>query len=295
MDVFRDLPLFVEVARTRSFRQAAENLRMPGSTVSRRIAELERAIGLRLFHRTTRRVELTEGGQRYFERCRRILAEARLAHEELTTLQTRPSGLIRVALPVDFAVVFLSGILAEFARQYPEIRFQLDLSPRRVDLLSEPLDVAIRMGNPPDSTLVARRLAVLRTGLFAAPAYLSGRGTPAHPDELPAHEALRYDHAPWRLVERSTGAIREIAVDGRFLVNNVGMARRLALEGLGIALLAEGLVRADLDNGGLRPLLCDWDSAPVPVFALTETRLIPAKVRVFLDFLAARLDTAARP
>lgn len=293
MDVFRDLPLFVEVARTRSFRQAAENLRMPGSTVSRRIAELERAIGLRLFHRTTRRVELTEGGQRYFERCRRILAEAQLAHEELTTLQTRPSGLIRVALPMDFAVVFLSGILAEFARQYPEIRFQLDLSPRRVDLLSEPLDVAIRMGNPPDSALVARRLAVLRTGLFAAPAYLNSRGTPAHPDELPTHEALRYDHAPWRLVERATGTIREIAVDGRFLVNNVGMARRLALEGLGIALLAEGLVRADLENGALRPLLCEWDSAPVPVFALTETRLIPAKVRVFLDFLAARLDTPA--
>lgn len=146
MDYLRDMSLFVEIARAKSFRRAAEALGMPSSTLSRRIHLLERAIGLRLLHRTTRRIELTEAGQIYFERSRRIVDEARLAHEALGEMIEKPGGVLRVSLPVDFGAVFLAPYLAEFCRRYPAINFEFDLTPRRVDLVAEPFDVAIRMG-----------------------------------------------------------------------------------------------------------------------------------------------------
>jgi DNA-binding transcriptional LysR family regulator len=152
MEVFRNMQIFVEVAKAQSFRRAADVLGMPNSTVSRRIAELERDIGLRLFNRTTRRVELTESGHRYFERCRRILQDAQLAHEELADMQARPSGTIRLSLPVDFSVIYLSPMLAQFAALYPGIRLELDLTPSQADLVAGSVDLAIRMGLPKEPT-----------------------------------------------------------------------------------------------------------------------------------------------
>ena len=151
----KNMRLFVAVAAARSFRRAGSELGLPSSTVSRRIAELERDVGLRLFNRTTRRVELTEGGARYFETCRRIVQEAEQAYLELTQLQARPSGVIRASVPLDFSVIYLSPVLAEFARRHPAIRFDLDLTPRQADLIGDPVDFAIRMGPPKDQSLIA--------------------------------------------------------------------------------------------------------------------------------------------
>lgn len=156
MELLNDMALFVEVAHTRSFRRAADATGVPNSTLSRRISALEKAIGLRLLHRTTRRVELTEAGQLYYERCRRIVEEARLAHEQLGELLAQPSGVLRASLPVDFATIYMAPLVAEFARRYPGIAFDFDLTPRRVDLVAEPYDVAIRMGELTDSNLVAQ-------------------------------------------------------------------------------------------------------------------------------------------
>ena len=141
-----DMALFVEVAKAMSFRGAAAAIGVPNSTLSRRISALENAIGLRLLHRTTRRIELTEAGRIYFERCKRIVDEARLAHEQLGDMLAQPSGVLRASLPVGFATVFLAPLVAEFAGRYPAITFEFDLSPRRADLVAEPVDVAIRMG-----------------------------------------------------------------------------------------------------------------------------------------------------
>src|SRR5215469_12467554 len=137
------MALFVEVVKAKGFRSAADATGMPNSTLSRRISLLEKAIGLRLLHRTTRKVELTEAGQLYYERCRRIVDEARLAHEQLGEMLAQPSGVLRASLPVDFAVTYLAPLIVEFARTYPGITFEFDLTPRRVDLVSEPFDVAI--------------------------------------------------------------------------------------------------------------------------------------------------------
>lgn len=288
MEVFRNMHLFVEVAKASSFRRAAEVLGLPNSTVSRRIAELEREVGLRLFNRSTRRVELTEGGRLYVENCKRIIQEAELARQELIDLQTQPSGVIRASMPVDFSVIYLSPLLADFSRSYPGIRFNLDLTPNQVDLMGDPVDVAIRMGPPKDQNLIARPIARLRTVLVASPEYLARRGIPAQPQDLLAHECLRMKDAPWTLIHRDGGS-QTVEVSGQFVANNRGMLQQLALGGQGIVQSADSWVQADLAAQRLVRVLPDWAPPVVEAYALTATRLLPAKVRVFIDFLVAQM------
>jgi DNA-binding transcriptional LysR family regulator len=287
------MALFVEVVKVRSFRRAAEALGMPNSTLSRRISGLEKAIGLRLLHRTTRKIELTEAGQLYFERCKQIVDEARLAHEQLGEMLARPSGLLRASLPVDFANIYLAPLIAEFARLYPGISFDFDLTPRQVDLVSEPVDVVIRMGEPAISNLIARKLASLRRSLYASPQYLEISGEPGHPAQLVNHDCLRL-RGPgadqWTL--SSDIGTEQVDVGGRFELNSVGMIRRLATLDQGIALLPEGIAAQDVVDGLLRKVLPEWQASPVSVYALTETRLLPAKTQRFIEFLRDKLENA---
>ena len=288
-----DMALFVEVARTMSFRRAAEALGMPNSTLSRRVSALEKAIGLRLLHRTTRKLELTEAGQVYFERSQRIVQEALLAHEQLGEMLAQPSGVLRASLPVDFASAYLAPLIQEFARAHPGISFEFDLTPRRVDLVSEPFDVAIRMGESQDSNLIARPLAKLSTHLYASPGYLAQAGKLQQPADLAAHECLTFkaSKAPvWRLLSTAGSAPVEVAVHGRFQLNSVGMMRRLATLDLGVVVLADALAADDVSAGRLQRVLPGWQGPPVPVYAITETRLLPAKTQRFIEFLRERLS-----
>ena len=288
MEVFRNMHLFVEVAKASSFRRAAEVLGLPNSTVSRRIAELERDVGLRLFNRSTRRVELTEGGRLYFDNCKRIIQEAELARQELTDLQSRPSGVIRASMPVDFSVIYLSPLLADFSRRFPGIRFDLDLTPNQADLMGDPVDVAIRMGPPKDQSLIARPIARIEAVLVASPDYLRQRELPTKPQDLLAHDCLRMKVAPWRLIHRD-GMRETVEVSGPFIANNRGLLQQLALAGQGIVQSSKSWVQADLESGLLVHVLPDWAPPVVEAFALTTTRLLPAKVRVFLDFLVQNM------
>lgn len=288
MELLNDMALFVEVVKAMSFRRAADATGVPNSTLSRRVTLLEKAIGLRLLHRTTRRLELTEAGQVYYERCRRIVDEARLAHEQLGEMQTQPSGVLRASLPVDFANIFLAPMIVEFARRYPDITFDFDLTPRAVDLVSEPFDVAIRMGEPKDSNLIARLLAKLPGHLYASPRYLAEMGYPTHPGELAVHQCLGFPKTGNWVLHRGDerAAVR---VQGRYILNNVGMIRRLATLNQGIVLLPKEIVAEDVAAGRLQPILPDWDGVPVPVYAMTETRLLPAKTQFFIEFLKEQL------
>lgn len=286
--LLNDMALFVEVVKAKGFRGAAEVIGMPNSTLSRRISMLEKAIGLRLLHRTTRKVELTEAGQIYFERCKRIVDEARLAHEQLGEMLAQPSGMLRVSLPVDFAVTYLAPLIAEFARRYPGITFDFDLTPRRVDLVSEPFDVAIRMGESENSQLIARPLARLSTCLYASPDYLERSGEPGKPADLAQHECLGMAKTNmWTLHDGAQTTT--ISVGSRFVVNNVGMIRRLATMGMGIVLMPEEIAADDLAHDRLRRVLPQWQGSPTPVYAITETRLLPAKTQRFIEFLRERL------
>ncbi|MBK5142316.1 LysR family transcriptional regulator [Budviciaceae bacterium BWR-B9] len=290
MEMLNDMALFVEVAKAMSFRRASEATGVPNSTVSRRISALEKAIGLRLLHRTTRKIELTEAGQIYYDRCRRIVEEARLAHEALGDILAQPSGLLRASLPVDFAINYMVPLLIEFAEQYPDIRFEFDLTPRRVDLVAEPFDVAIRIGEQKDSNLIARLLANLPAHLYASPKYLEKHGAPSHPQELIQHQCLGFPrNGVWTLHNFEAEEKVEVNVSGRFMLNNVGMIRRLAAFEQGIVLLPQEVVTEDLAEGHLCRILPQWQGMPVPVYALTETRLLPAKTQRFIEFLRDRM------
>nr|WP_312989115.1 LysR family transcriptional regulator [Comamonas koreensis] len=289
MELLNDMALFVEVVNAKGFRGAALATGVPNSTLSRRITMLEKAIGLRLLHRTTRKVELTEAGQIYYERCRRIVEEARVAHEQLGDMLAQPSGVLRASLPVDFATIYLAPIITEFAQRYPSIRFDFDLTPRRVDLVSEPFDVAIRMGEQPSSALIARQLAVLRAQVYASPRYLARAGVPATPADLTQHECLGFPKAETWTLQKGEEVV-QVPVSGRYVLNSVGMFRRLATLDQGLILLPKAVVADDVASGALQQVLSDWQGREQPVYALTETRLLPAKTQRFIAFVQEHLS-----
>jgi DNA-binding transcriptional LysR family regulator len=295
MKRLQGMELFVEVAKTHSFSRAAATLGVPKSTLSRQVAELERSVGLRLLSRTTRKVELTDAGRLYFERCQRIVAEAQIAHEELQKLVDTPAGPLRVNMPADFGTDFLAESFMEFSRRYPDVTFFLDLAnPDHASRVFQTCDVSIEIGDLPDSTQIARLLGMLPAHLYASRDYLEKHGEPKHPSDLTRHECIEF---------RAEGAGRvtrwpltngeqhiEFTPGNRFSVNGVAMARRLAMLGAGIAVLVGGQL-AEQQSGQLQRVLPDWQLGPFPVHAVTETRLLPAKTRIFIEFLMERLGS----
>lgn len=270
---------------------------MPTSTLSRRIAELESAVGARLLNRTTRSIELTEAGAVYYARCREIVEAARVAHEQLGDLIDMPRGRLRVSTTAEFARLFLGPLVADYAALYPDVALELDMQPHKVDLIAENYDLALRIGAQPDSSMIARRLGMVRVALFAAPQYLEAAGEPRGPDDLSRHAVICNLNSPnanlWSLsnLDRSV----EVEVSTRLQVNNFGFMRQLALLGLGITTLHEPMVEADVAAGRLRRVLPDWLFREAPVYALTPSRLLPAKTRLFLKILTEQISRGCRP
>ena len=291
MDNLREMALFVEVARAMSFRRAAETLSVPNSTLSRRIADLERAVGVRLFNRTTRSIELTEAGAIYYERCRDIVEAARVAHEKLGEVADKPRGRLRVSTTVEFARLYFGPLVAAYTQRYPEVTLEIDLNPNRVDLIAQNYDLALRVGPQPDSSLISRHLGTLRTALFASPVHLARMVAPTRPEELSDHPVIRNLNAPrpdvWIL--SCDNETVEVPVSGPVMVNNFGMMRQLALLGLGIVMLHEPMVVPDVKAGRLQRVLPEWVLREAPVYALMPSRLLPAKTRLFLEMLTDRV------
>jgi DNA-binding transcriptional LysR family regulator len=287
-----DLLLFAQVVEDGSFSAASQHLGVPKATLSRRLSLLEARLGERLLLRTTRKLTLTEFGHGVLEHARQVAAEARAAAELAQHRQARPSGRLRVSMPSDFANVVLSQLLAEFIAHHPGVTLELDVSPRRVDLIGENFDLAIRMGAlGDDASLAARRLAEFSTGLYAAPAYLALRGRPAEPEQLMEHDALRLlrrdrqDHV-WTL-ERD-GVHWEGVVPARAIANSPEVLVRLARAGSGIAALADHFALPYVQAGELEAVLPAWRLPSVTAWAVFPgRRLMPARTRAFLDALAA--------
>ena len=292
LSALHDMALFVEVARTGSFSRASIKLGVPGATLSRRIAAMERLFGVRLLDRTTRKVALSEVGQRYFERCAHLVDEARLAQEALSETVNRPVGHVRVSMPVDLGLTYIGPLLPDFSRLYPGISMDIDLSPRHSDLVAEHVDVAIRLGEVVGDQLVVRRLGTIERFLFAAPGYLALHGTPQQPADLVNHDCITIGSAQkasnWRL--QREGNATEVQVHGRYGINNPGLTRLLAERGLGIAALSHKLARDAVIAERLDRVLPDWAFEPMTVHAVMATRMQAASVRVFVEFLAARLS-----
>ncbi len=290
-----DLLLFARVVDERSFSRAAERLSLPKSTVSRRVAALESQLGERLLLRTTRKLTLTDFGLSVLEHARQIVSEVDATSLLAQHRQVQPSGRLRVSMPADFASIVLAKVMAEFVQQYPAISLELDLTPRRVDLISENFDLAIRMGKlPDDASLVARRLATFSVGLYAAPSYLARRGHPPEPEALMEHDALRLlgrdgDAVPWVL--HRDQARWEGIPPGRATANSPDLLARMALMGTGIALVNDYFVEPHVRSGDLVPVLPDWQAPATDAWAVFPgRRLMPARSRVFLDAVQAALS-----
>ncbi len=288
MDHLRDLALFVAVAETKSFTKAAALLGIPTSTLSRRIAELEASMELKLLVRNTRLVELTEAGALYLSLGEGIVAAAREAHQQVRGLAEKPQGLLRMSVEAEVGPRLVAPVLAEYIELYPEVRIDLDLSPRRVDLLSEGFNLALRIGKLPDSGLTVRRLAVLSASLYAAPSYVQRRGTPEHPADLAHHARIHLlhkgDRGEWRL--KKGDEMIEVPSNNVLCANNMTMIRHLARFGIGIAVVDDLMASEDVDRGILKPVLPGWALDPMPLSILTPTRLLAAKTRAFVDLLA---------
>jgi DNA-binding transcriptional LysR family regulator len=289
-----DLLIFAQVADLGSFSKAADKMGLPKSTVSRRLAGLEQQLGERLMLRTTRRQTLTEFGQQLLEHARQVGAEVDAVLALSEQRQSEPRGRLRVSMPSDFANLLLSDALTAFAAMHPGISLELDLSPRRVDLLGEGFDMAIRVGAlPDDGTLVARRLTDVSRSLYASPAYLAEFGDLNSPDELVRHRSVRMaglngEPAPWVLCKGD--AVWEGVPPGQVTANLPDLLIRMASAGAGIAAVPDAFAKMAVRQGLLRRVLPDWCLPSQVVSAVFPGRkLMPTKTRAFLDMLQATL------
>jgi len=285
-----DLLLFARVVDAGSFSRAAERSGLPKSTVSRRVAALEAQLGERLLLRTTRKLAVTDFGRSVLEHARHVADEVTATAELAQTRTATPSGRLRVSMPGDLASLVLSTVLATFLGRYPEVSIELDLTPRRVDLIGENFDVALRMGElANDASLAARKLATWEAGLFAAPGYLARRGVPPEPEALLEHDALRLltrtgEPEPWLL--RRGDAQWEGTPPGRATANSPELLMRLARSGVGIAEIKHAFADPYVRSGELVAVLPEWSLPPVDAWAVFPgRRLMPARTRVFIDLL----------
>lgn len=288
-----DIVVFTKVVETRSFTGAAEQLGLPKSTVSRKLAQLEERLGVRLVQRTTRKLALTEIGQAYYERCSRIVSDVALAEQLVTDMQATPRGRVRVTAPVDLAMRHLGTIVARFIDMTPDINIEIDASDRIVDLIEEGYDIAIRFGTLPESTLIARKLCTIGAVLCAAPSYLERRGMPKTIDDLEDASRVLFTPSPrtqsWTL--ESGNATYELGRPAKFACNNVGAIREATLAGAGIALLTDFMVADDIASGLLVHVLPDWRVRPIDCHAVYPARQnLPPRITLFLDHLAKALN-----
>ncbi len=283
---------FVRVVETGSFTAAATSLGVSKSQVSRSVRALEDRLGARLLHRTTRAVTPTEAGQAFYGRCARILADLEEAEEAVAHLQAAPRGTLRLSLPQSFGVRYLAPIIADFLMKYPEVRVEASFTERRVDLVDEGFDLAIRIGVLDDSSLIARKLGASRRYVLGSPDYLARRGWPQTPAELKDHECLLFTYqttgSSW--VFRDAGEEVAVRVSGRMLANSGEALAAAACAGVGLVWLPDFLVADDLRAGRLVSVFGERPDPGLAIWAVyPHSRHLAPKVRLFVDHVAAHL------
>jgi DNA-binding transcriptional LysR family regulator len=285
------MQLFARVVESGSFTVAAGQTGMSRAMASKLVRGLEDGLGVRLLNRSTRRLSLTEPGERYYRRIGEVLLRLAEAEAEAAQLQIEPRGRLRVSAPISFSVFHLSPAVAEFKRRHPRVELQIDLSDDRVDLIDDRYDLAVRISRLADSSLVARKLAPCRMCLVAAPDYLARHGEPAEPADLAAHQCLRYTLTPrtddWDFFRDD--AETSVRVSSEVSVNSGDFIAAAAVAGLGIARLPTFIVAEALRQGRLRRVLKDWQLPSLAIYAVyPQTSALPAKTRSLIDFLAER-------
>ncbi|MGE5465725.1 MAG: LysR family transcriptional regulator [Methanocella sp.] len=297
MDKLASMTAFNAVVEAGSFVRAAERLGTSTSTLSRQIAELEQHLGARLLNRTTRKLSLTEGGQAFYERTVQLLAELQEAEAVASSTAAVPRGTLRLTCSHAMGVQRIAPAIASFVAQYPDVRFEVSVLDRIVDLVEEGYDLAIRIGRVGSDQLVARRLGTVRLLACASPAYLTTHGTPHKPADLAAHAVLTYAYSPNPRVLRLTdrhGRHEEVRISGPLHSNSGDLSIAAAIAGLGVVFEPDFMLKAALDSGQLVRVLPGYESTPSEIWAVYPSRRhLSAKVRLFVDHVAQQLGSAA--
>ncbi len=288
MDQLTSMRLFIRVVQTGSFTAVARETGVGQSSVSKHLAALEATLGTRLLSRTSRKLSLTEVGTDYYERCLLILMEVDEAQSAVTSITGDPKGVLRVSVPVSFGQRHIIPHMPDFLRTYPNIKLDIMLMDRHVDLVAEGIDVAIRIGTLEDSSLIARRLGDSPRLVVASKAYLDSRGRPGHPDELKNHNCLVYSLLStvniWHY--QHEGKEFTVQVDGTFQANNSDAVRHMALAGCGIMVMPKWMSDTCIQDGRLEAILTDYKFQEVPIQAVyLDKRYVPPKVSSFVNFL----------
>ena len=287
MEAFGTIPVFVAVVENGGFSAAARRLGISKSAVSKRINQLEAHLGVRLLHRTTRKLSLTEAGERYFEHAAQALTAAGQAEDAVTELQGEPQGNLKISSPMSFGRLHVAPLIPKLLQRYPKLQIDLVMDDRKVDLVAGGFDVAIRAGNLPASTLIARKLAPLRQVLCASPDYIDRYDRPGTPAELSSHNCLLYSYSSdaneWTLI--GEGGPETVTVSGSYQVNNSEALLEALREGVGIGRLPTFVAGPDLKTGRLVKLFESYSLPDFTIYAVfPERQYLPAKVRAFLDF-----------
>ena len=295
MDRFQEMASFVAVVEAGSFVAAADALGLSKAAVSRHVGDLEKRLGARLLHRTTRRLSLTDDGQRFYARAKEMLAAVDEAESEISSRSGEPSGLLRIGAPLTFGVLHLAPLWPRFLAAHPKVSLEVALSDRIADLVEEGFDLAVRITNLPDSQLVSRRLATTRMVACASPGYLAAHGAPAHPHDLARHAVVGYTY--WAAKDEWTfsaddGSTASVRTRPRLVANNGDTCRAAALAGHGIVLQPDFIVAGDLRAGALVEVLPGWRALSLGIHAVYPSRkYLPIRTRRMLDFLAEAFAT----
>jgi DNA-binding transcriptional LysR family regulator len=295
MDKFQEMRVFSAVVDASSFVAAADSLGMSKAAVSRYVSELEQRLGVRLMHRTTRKLSLTPEGEVFLARCRDILASIESSEAEISTRSVTASGLLKVSVPVSFGIRHLAPLWSEFLSDHPQVTLNVQLADRVIDLVDEGFDLAVRIARLPDSSLISRQLASTRLVLCAAPSYLKRRGTPAHPLELAQHDVLGYSLMAMGDQWQFTGPEGPVSVKvrPRMWTNNGDSCVAAALQGSGIQLQPTFLIDEELASGHLVEILPQFRSVELGIYAIYPSRkFVLPKVRAMVEFLANKLQRA---
>jgi DNA-binding transcriptional LysR family regulator len=289
------LVLFYEVVNARSITRAAEVLRMPKSTISRKLTLLEAQVGGILLKKGQRYLVPTELGSILYNHCSRLVAEVESAGFDTAEMQSELRGNLRVSIPIDFGISWISRAIAGFVLTYPEIHLDIEVNSRAVNPRDEPYDITIQLGTLKESGLTYRRLATITRGVYASPAYLALHGMPARVEDFIEHDCIVTDQqrqdGVWNFINTNNRARHRLtAVAEKVVVNNIGVARELAIGGVGLGMLPNIMCRNDVKANRLVRILKDWESPPMHASAMILSRKgIPNKTRAFLDFLSGRL------
>jgi DNA-binding transcriptional LysR family regulator len=293
---FEGWAIFAKVAELGSFGQAASTIGVAPATVSKAVSRLERQLGSPLFHRTSRRVTLTDVGRNSLEGARRLLAEAEALEAEVSEESAAPRGLVRMTAPLSFSLAYLGETLSEFLQVHPAITIDLNLSDARVDIVEQGFDLALRIGSLDDSSLRARRLCPIALRLIGSPEYFQRSGHPKHPRDLASHRALVYTNSAnpgvWTFKHPDEGAVR-VTVPPVMKADNGDILEPMLVKGLGLALLPDFLVWRQIAEGVLQVALPNWSAPESALYLVTPpSTLRPRRVQALIDFLAQRLAGA---